>query len=87
MQLETEVQKGDDAFLITDSFLYFSMVECDVNWLMSQANIVVDNANGFIVQDVLAYVLNKISTVDPESVDKQILKRLFKNLKDVTDKE
>ncbi|WP_155988319.1 hypothetical protein [Oceanobacillus picturae] len=54
---------------------------------MSQANIVVDNSNGFIVQDVIAYVLNKISTVDPESVDKQILKRLFENLKDVTNQE
>lgn len=60
-QLEEEVAKGDDPFLITDSFLYYSIEECDFDWLVSQAIIVMDHPDEFIAPEVMAYTMKKIA--------------------------
>lgn len=58
-QFEKIVEKGDDPFLITDGFLYFSVMDCDIDWLVSQAIISMDNPDEFVVPEVMAYMMKK----------------------------
>lgn len=79
-QLEREVKNGDDPFLITDSFLYFSVADCDVDWLISQAIIVMDNPDEFVVPEVLAYIMRKITNLEEKNVGKSLLNVLAEKI-------
>lgn len=80
-QLESEVEKGGDPFLITDSFLYYSVVDCDFEWLMSQAIIVMDNPDEFIAPEVMAYTMKKIANTEPEKSNRASLVSLAEKIK------
>lgn len=80
-QLEEEVAKGDDPFLITDSFLYYSIEECDVDWFVSQAIIVMDHPDEFIAPEVMAYTMKKIAHTEQLSNYKNSLVSLADKVK------
>ena len=81
-QLEREVEKGDDPFLITDSFLYYSVADCDLDWLVSQANIVMDNPDEFIAPEVMAYTMKKVANSERKMSDRHSLASLAEKVKD-----
>lgn len=79
-QLEKEVKKGDSPFLITDSFLYFSVSDCDLDWLISQTIIVMDNPHEFIAPEVLAYTMRKIANTEVRTGNQSSLIALAKKI-------
>lgn len=79
-QLEKEVKKGNNPFLITDSFLYFSTADCDLDWLISQTIIVMDNPDEFIAPEVLAYTMRKIANTEKEAISQSSLIALAKKI-------
>ena len=81
-QLEREVEKGDDPFLITDSFLYYSVADCDLDWLVSQAIIVMDNPDEFIAPEVMAYIMKKVARSEQIMSNRHSLVSLAEKVKD-----
>lgn len=79
-QLEKEVEKGDDLFLVTDSFLYFSVADCDIDWLIGQAIIVMDNPDEFMAPEVMAFTMKKIASAKQETLEKDSLIVLAKKI-------
>lgn len=79
-QLEKEVKKGEDPFSITDSFLYFSVADCDLDWLISQTIIVMDNPDEFIAPEVLAYTMRKIADTEIKAGNQRALIALAKKI-------
>lgn len=64
---ERIVEEGEDAFELTDGVLYFTEVDCDMAWLVTQVNRIMDIDNEeseFVLPEVLYYLLNRISEVD-----------------------
>ncbi len=80
-QLERVVEQGDDPFLITDSFLYYSVADCDFDWLVSQALIVMDNPDEFIAPEVMAYMMKKIANTEQKISNKDSLVSLAEKIK------
>ena len=81
-QFEEIVKKGDDSFLITDGFLYFSVVDCDVDWLVSQAIISLNNPDEFVVPEVMAYMMKKISNMEQNEKNNRALVSLAEKVKE-----
>lgn len=64
---ERIVEEGEYAFELTDGVLYFTEVDCDMAWLVTQVNLIMDIDNEeseFVLPEVLYYLLNRISEVD-----------------------
>lgn len=76
------VQDGDDPFLITDGFLYFSEVDCDLEWLISQAVIIMDNPDEFVAPEVMAYMMKKIASVELNEGESDALILLANKIKE-----
>lgn len=81
LQTIKEVEKGDDPFLITDSFLYYSVADCDFDWLVSQAIIVMDNPDEFIAPEVMAYTIKKVAFTEEISSNRGSLISLAEKIK------
>lgn len=80
-ELKKIVQDGDDPFLITDGFLYFSEVDCDLEWLVSQAIIIMDNPDEFVAPEVMAYMMKKIASVELSENESEALILLANKIK------
>lgn len=66
-EFERIVDEGEDPFELTDGVLYFTEVDCDMAWLVTQVNRIMDIDNEeseFVLPEVLYYLLNRISEVD-----------------------
>lgn len=81
---EKIVQEGDDAFLITDGILYFTEIDCDLEWLISQVLLIMDidtDESEFILPEVLYFLMNKIPTVNLNVSENEALRLLAKKVK------
>lgn len=84
-EFEKIVKEGDDAFLITDGVLYFTEVDCDMEWLMSQVTLMMDidtDESEFILPEALYFLMNKIPTVNLNVNESAALRLLAKKVKD-----
>lgn len=81
-QFEKTVEKGDDPFLITDGFLYFSVIDCDIDWLVSQAIISMDYPDEFVVPEVMAYMMKKASSLEQTEKNNSALLSLAEKVKE-----
>lgn len=64
---ERIVEEGEDAFELTDGVLYFAEIDCDMKWLITQVNRIMDIDNDvseFILPEVVYYLMNRIQEVN-----------------------
>lgn len=76
--------QGDDAFLITDGILYFTEIDCDLEWLISQVLLIMDidtDESEFILPEVLYFLMNKIPTVNLNVSENEALRLLATKVK------
>lgn len=61
------VEEADNAFALTDGVLYFTEVDCDMVWLITKVNQIMDIDNDeseFVLPEVLYYLMKKVSEID-----------------------
>lgn len=84
-EFEKIVKEGNDAYLITDGFLYFTEIDCDMEWLLSQTVLIMDietEESEFILPEVLYYLMNKIIGLKIIDQEKMLLRFLADKVKD-----
>src|SRR5699024_10845554 len=83
-EFEEIVLERNDAFLITDGILYFTEINCDMKWLISQVILIMDidtDESEFILPEVLYFLMNKISTVNLKVSENEALRLLATKVK------
>lgn len=80
---EKIVAEADDPFTLTDGVLYFTEIDCDIAWLITQVKQMMDIDNEeseFILPEVLYYLINKISKVQLTAEATNALQLLAKRI-------
>lgn len=78
--LEAYVLAGDNAFKITDAFLFYVTAPCELSWLLQQCEKTLLLDNEFISSEVLYYVCEKLKQLHLTSNDKDKLRIFSKSL-------
>lgn len=81
---EQIVDEAVDAFALTDGVLYFTEIDCDMEWLLSQVIRIMDIDNDeseFVLPEVLDYVMVKMLTTTISDEANEILKLLVPKIK------
>lgn len=83
-EFEEIVKEGDDPYLITDGFLYFTEIDCDMEWLLSQAVLIMDietEESEFVLPEVLYFLMNKLIGLKINDQEKMSLSFLADKVK------